>query len=341
MNVRTIMLIALACLGLGYFGYTQYTASQNQLPDDIAFGNGQIEAVQVDVSTRIGGRVSEVLVGEGDLVEPGQVLAQIDTSQLEAQLARARADVASAESTVAAAAATIAQNEARVVFAEQELDRAKTLRDRGTTTQEQLDTRVSEHLVAVANLESAKANHIAQLRRVDAAAAQVAEIQTQIDDAVLKSTVRGRVLYRLAEPGEVISGGGKVLTIVDLSEVYMEFFLPSSQAHMVSIGSEARIKLDIFDFAAPATVSFVSPQSQFSPRQVEVLDERENLMFRIRASVPEDLVQARINEVKTGIRGVAYVRLGPPTDAPWPAQLALPTELLDLLEAQATGTDGS
>ena len=338
MNFRTAGLLIAGIAGAAYFGYTAWADQQSQLPADIAYGNGQIEAVQVDVAARTGGRVAEVLVREGDMVEPGQVLVRMDTAQLEAQFARVEADIARAESDVAAATASIAQSEARLVFADQELARTRALVDRGVGTREQLDARISEHRVAEANLAAARASEIAQLRRVDATRAQLREIAIQLDDSELVSTVRGRVLYRLAEPGEVIGGGGKVLTLVDLSDVYMEFFLPSTQAHRVALGSEARVVLDIFDVAAPATVSYVSPQSQFSPRSVEIRDERDKLMFRTRVRIPQELIETNIDAVKTGIRGVAYVRLGPETGDPWPEELRPPQAILDAMQAAGEGS---
>jgi HlyD family secretion protein len=292
---------------------------KDQLPDDIAFGNGRIEAVQVDVTTKIAGRVENVLVNEGDLVKFGQKVAVIDSAQLQAQLLKAQADIASAESEVAAAEAAIAQAKAQLVLAEQELMRAAALVKEGHTSKEVYDTRVSAHEVAKANVVSAQAKLVSKQRGVDAARAKAQEIQTQIDECVLTApTEVGRVLYRLAEPGEVLGSGGKVLTLVNLSDIYMEIFLPSSQAFRVSVGNEARIKLDITEFAVPATVSFISPEAQYTPKQVETASEREKLMFRVKVRVPPELVQNYIERVKTGARGVAYVRLDSKTPSDWP-----------------------
>lgn len=112
----------------------------------------------------------------------------------------------------------------------------------------------------------------------------------------------------------------------------MEFFLPATQAHRVAIGSEARIRLDVVDAVVPATVTFVSPVSQYTPRSVETADERQNLMFRMRVRVPQELVEAYIDLVRTGVRGVAYVQLSPvdgSAPTPWPAELTA-VELPDL-----------
>lgn len=310
--------VALAVVGYLIFG----GKSSSELPVDIVSGNGRIEAVQVDVSTRIAGRVKEILAKEGDLVEKGQKVAVIDSAQLKAQLLRANADVASAQSQAASAEATIAQMKAQLILASQELERTNSLFGKGHTTQEALDTRVSQKAVAEANLKASEALLVSRQQSILAAQAGVQEIQTQIDDCELVVPTIGRVLYRLAEEGEVLSSGGKVLTLVNLSDIYMEIFLPSSEAHKVSIGSEARIKLDILDFVIPAKVSFVSPESQFTPKQVETADERDNLMFRVKVRVPSELVRKHIEKVKTGIRGVAYVRLdGIGEPSPWPENL--------------------
>ena len=133
----------------------------------------------------------------------------------------------------------------------------------------------------------------ARKRTVDAEVAARAEIAARIADSTLSAQTAGRVLYRLAQPGEILGSGGKLLTLVSLEQVYMEFFLPASEAPRVRIGDEARIVPDIMPNAAiPAVVSFVSPQAQFTPKQVETETERESLMFRIRVRIPAELVAA-------------------------------------------------
>lgn len=324
----SVVLVAIAA-GWALWQYFQ----EPSLADGLAAGNGRIEAVQVDVSTRIAGRVEDVLAREGDLIQPDQVIARIDARQLQAQLLQAEATVASTESQVAAARAAIAQAKARLVLARQELARSSELVKKGFTSKENDDTIVSNVAVAEANLEAAEANLVSQQRSVEAAQAVAAQVQTQIDDATLYAPTIGRVLYRLAEPGEVLASGGKVLTLVNLADVYMEFYLPSSQVNRIAIGAEARVKLDILDIAIPATVSFVSPESQFTPKQVETQSERDKLVFRVKVRVPQELVMKYIDRVKTGIRGVAYVQLTPlpgEEPAPWP----------DFLQKLPEGIDG-
>ena len=171
-----------------------------------------------------------------------------------------------------------------------------------------------------ATLNGEKARLNTARKSIDAAKAEVTHIQSRINDMTLRSTVQGRVLYRLAEEGEVLGTGGKVLTLVNLGDVYMEIYLPAQDAVKVKIGAEARIVFDIApDLAARAKVSFVAPEAQFTPKQVETRSERDKLMFRVKLTVPPERVLQYIERVKTGIRGVGYVRLDDSVE--WPERL--------------------
>ena len=155
---------------------------------------------------------------------------------------------------------------------------------------------------------------------VDAAKATVDRIQADIDDSTLRAPRDGRVQYRVVQPGEVVGAGGKVLNIVDLSDVYMTFFLPTEAAGRVAIGSEVHLVLDaIPQYVVPARATFVADVAQFTPKTVETAEERQKLMFRIKAKIPPDLLKKYIRQVKTGLPGMAYVRVNP--NAPWLAKL--------------------
>jgi HlyD family secretion protein len=319
-TVVRIALFALLAVACALGGWQWWEARQARLPDGLVVANGRIEADQIDISSKSAGRVREVLVREGDLVAAGQVLAEMDTSELEAQRAKYVADVTYADTARLEAEAQVLQRSAELRLKEAELQRAVTLIERGSGTEQTRDQRLSERDAAVAVLQAAEAHVVATKRSVEAAQALVKLVETQIADATLRAPVQGRVLYRLAHPGEVVSAGGKVLTIVNLAEVYMEVFLPAEQAMRVPLGSQARIVFDGVDIAVPARVSFVSPEAQFTPKQVETRSERDKLMFRVKVRVPPSLVERYIEQVKTGVRGVAYVRLGP-TPPEWPANL--------------------
>ena len=321
-SLRTILVgvfLAAAAAGGGVFWWLD---RQNQLPDHIASGNGRIEAEEVHIATKYAGRVDEVLVEEGDEVAAGQLLARMDTAELRASLAKAKADVAGAVEDVAEAAARIAQRTSELRFARQELARADFLINKGHVSQERLEQRLTERDAAEAALEAAQARLLSTKRGVEAAAAEAERIQTQIDDSELKTPRDGRVQYRLAEPGEVLAAGGKVVTVLDLTDVYMTIFLPTAQVGRVLIGSEARIVLDAApDYVIPARVSFVAAEAQFTPREVETRSEREKLMFRLKVRIDPELLRLHKEKVKTGLPGEAFVRLGSGGD--WPERLAV------------------
>jgi HlyD family secretion protein len=318
--VRQVVLGVIMLAGLAG-GWLWWQDQQPQSTVGIVSGNGRIEAEQVDIASKYAGRVQEILVHEGDMVQPGQVLAKMDTAELDAEIDEARARLAEAKAAVKQAEAEIVQRQSEHTLAQQELTRAIPLVRRGSLSKRTLDQRQSQRDAAAAAVNAAKANLITQNRAVDAARAEVKQVQTKIDDSLLETPVVGRILYRLAQEGEVLAAGGKVLTLIDLSEVYMEIFLPSRDAARLPVGAEARIVLDAAtsEYAVPATVSFVAPEAQFTPKQVETRSEREKLMFRIKVKISRELVMKHIEKVKTGVRGVAYVRLD--DTVAWPEAL--------------------
>ncbi len=318
--VKVLLVLVIALAGGAGGAWYWWKGQQGKLPEGLVSGNGRIESDQVDIAAKSAGRIQEVLVREGDLVTAGQVLARIDITELQAQRAKYVADVASEQASMLEAKATVAQRQAELVLKKAKLGRALKLVEPGAISQDDRDQAQSENDSARAILEASQRTVTARERSVAAAQALVDQVDAQIADTLLRAPVRGRVLYRLANPGEVLSAGGKVLTLIDLSQIYMEIYLPSEQAMRVPIGSQGRIQFDGADFAVPAQVSFVSPEAQFTPKQVETRSERDKLMFRVKLRVPTSLVELHIEQVKTGARGVGYVRLDPnPPD--WPAYL--------------------
>lgn len=313
----TVLILILLVAAAGGSAWYWWQSQQGQLPEGLVSGNGRIESDQVDIAAKSAGRVREVLVQEGDLVSAGQVLAHIDTTELQAERAKYAADLAAEEASMLEAKATVAQRQAELTLKESNLRRALTVIRAGAVSEQERDEAQSERDSAKAILDAAEKSVTASDRSIDAAQALIDQIDAQIADTALSTPVKGRVLYRLANPGEVVSAGGKILTIVNLAEIYMEIYLPLEQAMRVPIGSQARIQFDGADFAIPAKVSFVSPEAQFTPKQVETRSERDKLVFRVKLRIPPSLLERHIEMVKTGARGVGYVRLDPnPPD--WP-----------------------
>lgn len=321
---------AAVLLAVAYGALVLTRDAGGDLPAGIVSGNGRFEAREISIASMHGGRVREIPAAEGDLVEAGAVLARVDTEELEAELDGALAAAALEREVKHESHALVAQRESELRLARHELSRAESLARDGHVPQTTFDARQTALDVAEAALNAANAHVATSERRIAAAEAEVRRVQTQIADATLVAPVAGRVLYRLAAPGEIVGAGQPILTLLDLSDVYMEIFLPAADAGRLALGAEARIVLDVLpDYAIPAVVSFVSPEAQFTPKQVETLEEREKLVFRVRVRVPPELVGPHIQHVKTGLRGVAYVRLSP--SVPWPEALErrIPPEIFE------------
>ncbi len=315
--------LAIVAGGAGLYLYQQKLQLQNALPPGIASGNGRVEAKQVDIAAREALRVKEILVNEGDLVQKGQVLVKMDTSTLESQRLEAEANVAASEERVAVAKASIARQKTLVASAKIEEERTRKLVEQNAASDQEYEQRKTLLDASLAGLGEEEAKLKTAEQEVLVAEANVNTIRTRIDDATLVAPVQGRVLYRLAENGEVLAAGGKALTLVNLEDVYMEIFLPAPAAGKLKVGSEARLTADHTpDRCVAGRVSFVSPEAQFTPKQVETKSERDKLMFRVKIQVPEELVKAYIERIKTGVRGVGYVKVD--DTAQWPDWLASP-----------------
>ncbi|MFO1349145.1 MAG: HlyD family efflux transporter periplasmic adaptor subunit [Gammaproteobacteria bacterium] len=303
-------------------GMVWWRLGQTDLPAGFASGNGRIEATEIDIASKYPGRLAEVLIGEGDTVAAGQVVARMDTAALEAQLKQAEARVKQAQDAKRTAEAVVAQRKSEQAFANRQLDRSRELLLKGFITREKHDSDETRAQTAQAALLAAQSQITEAASAIEAAAADGERLKAELADGMLKAPRRGRVQYRLAEPGEVLAAGGKVLTLLDLGDVSMTLFLPESQAGRVALGEEARIVLDAApQYVIPAKVSFVADQAQFTPKQVETRSEREKLMFRVKLKIDPGLLKQYEAQVKTGLPGIAYVRLD--RAAVWPDKLAV------------------
>ena len=320
------------------------------LGEGFASGNGRIEATEIDVATKSPGRVLEILADEGDFVQPDQVLARMDTDVLQAQLNQARAQVRQGENAILTAEAMVAQREserataeavvtqrrAELTAAQKRHQRTETLVARNAMARQQLDDDLAAMQSAQAALAAARSQVISADAGIAAARSQVVEarsaveaaqaggerLQADIRDSELKSDRVARVQYRVAQPGEVLGAGGKLLNLVDLTDVYMTFFLPERQAGRVAIGAEVRLVIDAApQYVIPAKVSYVASVAQFTPKTVETESEREKLMFRVKARIDPELLKRHMEQVKTGLPGMAYLKLD--ADSEWPADLQI------------------
>lgn len=338
-------LILVAVIAAGIF---LWKSQASTLPSGFAQSNGRIEATEIDISTKSPGRIDSILVQEGDFVKAGEVLANMDTRTLkeqlhevQAQLNQAKSSVVTAQSALSqrkseqlAAQAVVRQRIAELDAAQKRLNRSRALVKTNAISIQQLDDDIArtegaraaveaakaQETATIAAIESAKAGIIQANTKVDAATATERRILAELDDSILKAPRNGRVQYRVAEPGEVLGAGGRVLNMVDLSDVYMTFFLPTEAAGKAALGSEVHIILDAAPhIVIPAKTTYVASVAQFTPKTVETDNERLKLMFRVRARIAPELLEKHLEYVKTGLPGRAYIRLD--NSQSWPTDL--------------------
>ncbi len=347
MRLKLLFSIAVA-IAAGWYLYSTLLGSDD---DGVFFSsNGRIEATEVDISTKLAGRVDEIFAEEGAFVKKGDILATMQIDTLEAQLREveaqkkeaingvlaAEAEVAMRESDHSSKIADVSRANAELIAAQKRLDRSRVLAEAGATSMQVLDDDIARAEGAKASVEVAKsqvasatsaiiaaeAKVIAAKSKVEAMSATIDRIEVEIEDSKLKAPRDGRVQYRVAQVGEVLSAGGRVMNLLELSDVYMTFFLPTEVAGRLALGADVRILLDAApDYPISAKISFVASAAQFTPKTVETASERQKLMFRVRAQIDKDLLQKYLEHIKTGLPGEVWIRLDNTKE--WPEYLEI------------------
>jgi HlyD family secretion protein len=230
--------------------------------------------------------------------------------------------VLKAKQALAEAEALIAQRKSDHVYAKTDMERGQPLVEKGYLSRQAFDQRVTKAEVSEAAVRAAEAQRESAQFAIKTAEAEVDRIDAILVDLTLVSPRSGRIQYLIHRAGEVVDAGTRIVTVLDLNDVYMTIYLPAGQAGQLELGSEARMVLDPFpQYVVPATVSFVATDAQFTPKSVETAEEREKLMFRIKLQVDPKVLGKYHTEVKTGVRGMGFVRTE--SAVAWPDDLAV------------------
>jgi HlyD family secretion protein len=322
MRPRTVILSVVVLAGLAGSGYAIWRdRAQDATLEGLARANGRVEATQIVISSKLPGKLLEVLVREGDDVTAGQVLARVEADEIEAQLRGARSEVERLQQSRSQALADRERLAAQVAYERNELDRIRQIYEKGFAPKDKLEAQQTAYSGAIAALRAAQAMIEASDAAIQTARAETDRLTSLLKHQELVTPRDARVQYRLAEPGEILAAGGRVLTLLDLDDAYMTVFLPAVSAGRLAIGGEARLVMDAApDYVFPAKVSFVAAEAQFTPKSVETQSEREKLMFRVKLTVAPEIAHRFRAQIKPGLRGVAYVKIA--ANADWPPELA-------------------
>ena len=270
--------------------------------------SGHIEATQVRISTKIPGTLKTLAVDEGDRVEPGALIGRIDTVDLDLAVRAAEAERASAEADlrlkrsgyrseeIAEAAAQEAAAKAELEQAERDFARTKGLFDAGSGTGKSLDDAIARRDVAAARARVAEAT-LRRLRagfrreeieaaraRLDAADSRVAQLRQNISDATITSPLAGIVTEKIAEAGELLPAGSLIVVVTDLASPWLTVYVPEPDLPSVKIGQTVRVETDDGG-TRQGRVTFVAPDAEFTPKNVQTRDERVKLVFRVKVGL--------------------------------------------------------
>jgi HlyD family secretion protein len=290
------------------------------LPAGIVKAEGRTEATQVDVSSKYPGQLAEISVDEGTKVTVGQAIAKVSSPEFDAQLRGAQADLASSKDALASTTAEIASRQAALAFAKSDFERGQELMKSGFITKQIFEERQRNYEAAEAAVQNMTARRDEAQKAIEIAKAKLQQIQATIDDLTLVSPRNGEIQFKLKRAGETVAAGEPIVTVLDLTDIYMVVFLNAADAGRVVMGDEARVILDaVPEYVIPAQVSFIASDSQFTPKTVETEDERKKLMFRVNLRIdPEDL-KKYYGRVEAGLRGAGFVLTS--REAKWPAEL--------------------
>ena len=296
-----------------------------RLPDGFVQSNGRIEAQEIQIATKYAGRLAEVTVSEGDVVDAGAIIARIDDRVYRAQLLGAEAEVLRAEAALSLAEAQRDQSTTALDVAHSSFNRIERLNKEGHATAQQYDESRGQYLRAQAAERAARAQIDSAKSAIAGASASVSQFNAILHEMILVAPRRGRIQYQLAQTGEIVAAGARVATLLDLTDVSMSIYLRAPDVAKLAVGEEARIILDpIQQYVLPAHITFISGEAQFTPKMVETTEERDQLTFLVKLQLPRELLERFEEYVKVGVRGVGIVKTDSGKDWPDEFKVKLP-----------------
>ncbi len=318
------MKIKYVILGLVVIGAVSFAVWKNQQLQaeelvGIAAVNGRLELKRLDVATLYPGRVEEILVQEGDEVKINQPLARLSSTISQTQVSGALAQKKRAAETVSRALAEIDARQQQAKVAKLELDNAFKLRRDNLISSTELERRQSAYNASLAAVNTTQAAKAEAEAAVAQAQAQLEKAQSQYEDMIIKAPKDGRLEYQIAEVGNVLGAGGKVVSVLDPTDTYINVFLTAQQMNQIKLSDDARIVIDGINAVFPAKITFVANNAQFTPKSVETTEERAKLMFKVKLQIPVDIALKYKGLLKGGMTAIGYVKYDP--QAQWVEQL--------------------
>jgi HlyD family secretion protein len=292
--------------------------------------SGTIEVTTVELSFKVGGRLAQRLVDEGEMVAAGQLVARLEDDELKedknaraaekraAQAALADLRAGSRREEIAQAEAVLARMKADAERLKKDALRSEALFKRDVIPQKDLDAARAGRDASAAAVREAE-QHLKLLRvgprpdavrqaksQVEAAEAGLALTETRLSQSMLTAPLAGLVLAKHAEQGEMLAVGAPVVTIGKMDDVWLRAYIPESEMGRVKVGQSARVTVDTWPGRPfEGRISFISPEAEFTPKNVQTEKERVKLVYRIKITLANPGM-----ELKPGMPADAVIETG-------------------------------
>jgi HlyD family secretion protein len=293
--------------------------------------SGTIEAVEINIASKVSGQLLELAVEEGSRVKAGDRLASIDHAALDIQLRQAEAGVELADAQLSLlvkgargedirqAEAALKQAEASLTIAEGDARRMRVLVKTESVTPKQRDDAEARLTMAVAQRNAAsealsKGRRLARPEEVRAAEARLAQaragadlLRKTISDCEITAPAAGIVTHKAVEAGELVNPGQTIVTISELDSVYVMIYVTGKDLGRVMLGGAADITIDTFpDKAFSGKITYISPEAEFTPKNVQTKEDRVKLVFGVKVEI-----ENTDGRLKPGLPADALIRIGP------------------------------
>lgn len=256
---------------------------------------GVFEATEVTISAETPGRLLDMKAEEGQAVQQGQFLGQLDTLQLHLSKLQVEANQLSILAGKPNTAAEIRATQRELEKLNLERERTEKLLAGGVATEKQLDDLVAKIQVLEARLNAQRTNLSASSGAVDAQyeamAVQIEQLEEQIDRCALSAPIDGVVLNKYYEKGEFVGAGMPLFKIADVEHMILRAYLNGEQLSGLQLGQEVSVEAEMGSTeyqSYTGQVTWISEKAEFTPKTIQTQDERANLVYAIKVSVVND-----------------------------------------------------
>jgi len=277
-----------------FVGLSLYFFKKQEKPGGLFILHGRVEGKEINIGSKVQGRIIRLYKRESDPVKKGELLAELRPDEYLAMLSSAQKEVQAAEETVLMAQSYLIKSQAKLEQAKRDLERYRALFQEGLVSKRDLEIAELNFTSALSELK-VNEKYVAQAKAKQSSALQrLKEVEVSYRETKIYAPADGVILSRVAEEGEVVNPGQVIYTMVDLNKLYIKVYIPEPELGKVKLGQQARVYVDAYpDRYFNGTLTRVYEQAEFTPKNVETKDERVKLVFGAEVSVenPEGLLK--------------------------------------------------